>query len=125
MVLEHVFHRPAFMVTEAAASCQDAVFSSKVGADLWPQEVNQQRSADREANAAMQEVSSEAIDQISQNLSCDNGDAQSPSPELAAKPAHSSQRQDRGQYQEGNSDQLARRRKLLPGARVEYLAKST
>ncbi len=84
----------------------------KVGADLWPQEVNQQRSGNRYANASSQEVPSEAIDQISQNLSRDNGDAQSPSPKLAARPAHSSQRQDRAQQQEGNPDRLAKRCKL-------------
>jgi len=84
----------------------------EVGADLWPQEVNQQRSGNREANAASQEIPSEAIDQISHNLSRDNGDAQSPSPEPAAKPAHSSERQSRAQHQERNSDQFAERCKL-------------
>src|SRR5579864_3822797 len=57
--------------------------------DLRTQKIKQERKRDAEANTASQKITPEEIDQIAENLSCDKGYGQSPSPTAVLEPTRS------------------------------------
>src|SRR5258708_6458801 len=52
----------------------------------WAQEIKQQRGRNAEAKTASQIIAPEEIDQITQNLSCDDCYGQSPPPKAVLEP---------------------------------------
>ncbi len=92
----------------------------KLGPDIWPPQVNQQSPRNRDAHSAAQEIPSDAIDQVSQNLSGDDGNGDSPSPRPTAKPSHSGKRQDRAEHQEGDTRRSTERDELIVGDGIEF-----
>jgi hypothetical protein len=91
----------------------------KGGFHLWAKEIEQQGTGDQKADSAAPEVTPNAINQIAQNLSGDDGRSQSPSPKSAAEPAGPGERQCCAEKHEENPDGSATRRELRVCGGVE------
>ncbi len=83
------------------------------------QKKQQQCTGDDHASSATQQVASDAVNDIPQNLSGDDSYCQSPSPKTASEPPDSCRREGRAEQQEQNSNRGAQRRELLVRRRVE------
>jgi hypothetical protein len=85
----------------------------------WTQKIKQQCTCDAETNSASQEVAPEEIDQVAQNLSCNNRGGQFPSPKPVFEPTRSRKGQDDAEQKKKNSGGLAKTCKLPMSSGIE------
>src|SRR5579864_9515558 len=83
--------------------------------DLRTQKIKQERKRNAEANPASQKITPEEIDQIAENLSCDNGYGQSPPPKEVFEPTRTCQGQCCAKQKKENSRWFAKTCELFVG----------
>ena len=91
----------------------------EAGSNVRPPEIKQQSSCNRNAYSAAKNITPERVDQISENLSSDDDDCQSPTPKSVAKPAPGGKSKNHAEHQKKDSDGSAEWRKLTICSGIE------
>jgi hypothetical protein len=93
--------------------------AGKSRSHLWAKEIKQHGAGNHEADSSVQDIASDEVDQIAQNLSSEDDDGESPSPKAAPEPAGRGERESHAEKEEENPYDSAERGELVVGSRIE------